>query len=132
MVLPCGGRFNQVEGGGLPAVTDYAYSGNLATRGINDRGFTFGEVCSESTWLFEERTVNGNLDVFTGATGEFVTRSEAVGGPEFTGNYSGWTAFGDHTHHIPATGRTFTTGEFPLDSYNTFFVRSMWDESVSL
>jgi len=124
--VACEGRYQKIEGGGLPAVSNYDYSDNISIRGINDRDFRFEEACSESVFLFEQRTTDGKLVDFTGEfTGRFQTRLSADGGPETTDVFSGWIAFGETTTHFPATGITLKTGEHLLATYGDFFARSI-------
>ncbi|MHA2062792.1 MAG: hypothetical protein ACXABY_00185 [Candidatus Thorarchaeota archaeon] len=132
--MACRGRYRKVEGGTLPAVTNYDYEDNISIRGTNDRSFRFEETCSESSYLFQEKTSNGTLDEFTGEfTGRFQTRAASDGGPESTGVFSGWTAYGETTTHIPNTGIYLVTGEHLLATYDTFFTRSIFgDTSIGM
>ena len=48
---------------GLPAVTNYDYEENTRTRGPDNRRFRFRDVCSESSYLFEEITTESDLNL---------------------------------------------------------------------
>lgn len=48
---------------GLPAITNYEYEENTRTRGPENRNFRFRDVCSESTYLFQEITTDGRVDL---------------------------------------------------------------------
>jgi len=101
--MSCAGRFKKVEGGGLPAVTNYDYPDtNLAIRGTQDRSFQFEEVCTNSHYLFEEKTVNGNL-LYTGSILDsekhLVNRQ-----PVAQAAYSGWLTAGTTVYDLPFSG----------------------------
>jgi len=108
----------KAEGGVLPSVTDYDYPINKAVRGTNDRTFRFAEVCSESQYLYKERTVNGDLNVFTGnLSGAPITVS---GGTRTSTSFSGWQAYGDLVWGVPNTGMTIPSGMSGMSEDTTF------------
>ncbi|RMH13288.1 MAG: hypothetical protein D6698_14220 [Gammaproteobacteria bacterium] len=121
--MSCGGRFKNVEGGGLPAVTNYNYpEENPPVRGPSNVKFRFEEVSSSSIYLFDQKSVNSDLEVFQGTTGAALTQS---GSPTDTSSVSGWVALGDITLDVPDTGRVFTSGEFADTTYPSVTGRSL-------
>ena len=106
------GRFDAIEGGGLPPVSNYDYpEDNLYIRGVEDRSFRFQEVCSESSYLFQQQSINGDfslsgaLVLFTG-DGEYDLLDRALTGlgPSGAYLYSGWLATGLNVYDLPFSG----------------------------
>lgn len=103
--MSCGGRFLKVEGGILPAVSNYDYPDtNLYVRGIQDLSFRFQEVHSQSTWLFQEKSHNASLEITTGSFIAGTEKDITDRALTYSTLYSGWVASGTYIYDIPLSG----------------------------
>ena len=107
----CAGRFPElcVCKTEYPAIANYDYETNFATRGIDNRNFRWQDIFVEANYLFLEVTESGSFEKNSFASIAGVTGSTGLW-PITTGNvtqttaYNPWNVFGGYTYYIPTSG----------------------------
>lgn len=115
--MECNNRFTSCDQSQYPAVIDYDYSQNTASRSIHDRSFRWQDVVKESIYLYDEATVSGSLEAnnylslhsVTNFTGVNYITSSLTGMD--SGSYPGWVVSGQYSLWIGTSGVIVNSGE---------------------
>ena len=119
MAIPnCAGRFPDLCKTEFPAVTNYDYETNYATRGIDNRDFRWEDIQVESSWLFLEATASGSFENnsfhivggVTGSTGRWYVTTGSVAD---TVSYSPWIVSGGYSVYVPTSGAVLNQFNLP-------------------
>lgn len=107
----CAGRFPElcVCKTEYPAISNYDYETNYATRGIDNRNFRWQDIFVEANYLFLGVIESGTFENNSFASIAGVTGSTGLW-PITTGNvtqntaYAPWNVYGGYTYYIPTSG----------------------------
>jgi len=108
-------RFTDSDQGTYPAITNYDFTGNCATRSINNRSFRWEDVTKRAIYEYQDVTVSGEFESNNYASLHTITNPTGVNyittGNKDSTSYPGWTISGAYSLWVGISGICIPSGQ---------------------